>query len=381
MAGTASLFHPSLEGAQHGKKGLEGFLKFTEDAGATGVQPSHYMVQDEEGGWLPAATIKQMVADHELHLDGISGHCLFWVHTTAWTGSPTIRPFIHASMLGESPEAIEAWAEKQALEFLDLCKELGLLMVPMFWGVAHGWEPTTGYMWGQWAWTQDEEADEPGPWDYDLIAEGDERFVTKTAGIREHAAKLGITLGHEIHAGTSAMCARDLLHLAEICGDEVPDEIPADASTNGLGFVLGVNADCSHCWEGEDWRTRFTRVGPRVVGCHVKQYEVIGGMPVRSMEPDWRQRGMRFTRLDKQAVGVDLLAYAELMEQTGYPARYMALHGTESAPLVGEAESATEDLDVVAADAVKHIGQRLCYIPAGEAFDKAIGAVGTEEAE
>ena len=33
------LFHSSVEGAQHGDKGLDGFLKFAHDAGANGAQP------------------------------------------------------------------------------------------------------------------------------------------------------------------------------------------------------------------------------------------------------------------------------------------------------------------------------------------------------
>ena len=68
----------------------------------------------------------------------------------------------------------------------------------MFWGVAFGWELATGYPWGFWK----------GP-GYDLVAEGKERFVKKTAKIRAHAKKLGIYLAHEIHPGTAAMCADD----------------------------------------------------------------------------------------------------------------------------------------------------------------------------
>ena len=39
---------------------------------------------------------------------------------------------------------------------------------------------------------------------FDLLAEGQERFVSKTAKLRAHANALGIRLCHEIHPGTGA---------------------------------------------------------------------------------------------------------------------------------------------------------------------------------
>src|SRR5438477_2413627 len=38
-------FHPSIEGAQHGAKNLPDFLDYAKRSGATGAQPSNYMVQ------------------------------------------------------------------------------------------------------------------------------------------------------------------------------------------------------------------------------------------------------------------------------------------------------------------------------------------------
>ena len=54
-----------------------------------------------------ASTREELIAK----LDGVSGHCAFWVHTTAWTASPSIRPFIPADVAKKSPEQIERWAE------------------------------------------------------------------------------------------------------------------------------------------------------------------------------------------------------------------------------------------------------------------------------
>ena len=81
-------FHSSIEGAQHGAKNLEQFLDYAKRSGAAGAQPSNFML---EGGkpFKRAKEIKRIFEDREMKLDGISCHCPVWVHTTAWTGSPT----------------------------------------------------------------------------------------------------------------------------------------------------------------------------------------------------------------------------------------------------------------------------------------------------
>ena len=105
------LFHASVEGAQHGGKGLEDFVRFAKAAGAAGCQPSNFMLNDpdngDDGGLLPPAWIRDIFARHEMLLDGVSAHCPFWVHTTAWTGSKTIRPFLSEEVAKLSERAIE----------------------------------------------------------------------------------------------------------------------------------------------------------------------------------------------------------------------------------------------------------------------------------
>src|SRR5206468_3802949 len=148
------------------------FLDYAKKSGASGAQPSNYMLQSDNG-FKSAKEIKDTFAKAKMSLDGVSAHCPFWVHTSAWTGTPTIRPFIPADVAKKSADEIEKWAEEYLLRLLDLCAELGVKIVPMFWGVAFGWEVATGYPWGFW------KGD-----DYDLIEEGSERFVKKTAKIR-----------------------------------------------------------------------------------------------------------------------------------------------------------------------------------------------------
>ena len=165
-------FHPSIEGAQHGAKSLTAFLDYAKNSGATGAQPSNYML-DDGGKFKKPADIKNAFASRGLTLDGISAHCPFWVHTTAWTGSPTVRPFLPPDVAGKSAAEVEKWSESYVLRFLDLAAALEVRIIPMFWGVAFGWELATGYPWGFWK-----------GGDYDLLAEGKERFVKKTAKIR-----------------------------------------------------------------------------------------------------------------------------------------------------------------------------------------------------
>ena len=118
-----SVYHSSIEGAQHGAKSLADFLAYAKRSGAAGAQPSNYMLQDGSG-FKSAQEIRDAFSLAGLRLDGVSGHCPIWVHSTAWTGSPTIRPFIPAEVAQKSPAEIEAWAEDYVLRLLDLLAEL-----------------------------------------------------------------------------------------------------------------------------------------------------------------------------------------------------------------------------------------------------------------
>jgi sugar phosphate isomerase/epimerase len=340
------IVHPSIEGAQHGAKPLAQFLAYAKKSGAKGAQPSNFMLQNENGGFQSAKEIKSAFAKAALSLDGISAHCPFWVHTTAWTGSPTIRPFVPAEVAKKSPADIEKWAEDYLLRLLDLCAELDVKIVPMFWGVASGWELATGYPWGFWK-----------GGDYDLLAEGRDRFVKKTAKLRQHARRLGIFLCHEIHPGTAAMCADDFNRLVDICdGDR----------------CLAVNADPSHCWEGESWESRFQKVGPRIYASHVKNFAIRPGLPLRRMESNWQKRAVQF--VDISTGDLNLTRYVELLIHVGYPQRYCQVMKTNTAPLVVEAESAYRDLDATSANGIQFVRDQLCFPLAAGSFEEGMGA-------
>lgn len=338
-------FHPSIEGAQHGAKSLAEFLDYARKSGATGAQPSNYMLHSESG-FKSAKEIKDTFAKAKLSLDGVSAHCPFWVHTTAWTGSPTIRPFIPGDVAKKSPEQIEQWAEDYVLKLMDLCAELKVKIIPMFWGAAFGWELATGYPWGFWK-----------GGDYDLVKEGQERFVKKTAKIRKHAKTLGIYLAHEIHPGTAAMCADDFNMLVKICGGDK---------------CLTVNADPSHCWEGEGWEARFRKVGARVYACHVKNFAIRKGLPLRMMAPNWPDRAMQF--VDIPTGDLNMTRYVECLINIGYPQRYCQVTGAKTAPLVVEAESAYRDLDATSANGIAYVRDHLCFPLAAGSFEEGMGA-------
>lgn len=338
-------YHSSIEGAQHGAKTLAQFLDYAKKSGAAGAQPSNFMLQDGDK-FKSAKEIKAAFAKAKLQLDGISAHCPFWVHTTAWTGSPTVRPFIPADVAKKSVGEIEKWAEDYCLRLMDLCAELGVKIIPMFWGVAFGWEMATGYPWGFWKGAG-----------YDFLKEGQDRFVKKTGKLRTHARKLGLYLAHEIHGGTAAMTADDFNMLVQICGGDK---------------CLVVNADPSHCWEGEDFETRFRKVGTRVYAAHVKNHVIRRSMPVRMMAPDWPDRAMQF--VDIPSGELNMVRYAELLIHIGYPRRYCDVMGTKTAPLVVEAESAYRDLDATSANGIQYVRDNLCFPLAAGSFEEGMGA-------
>ena len=343
-----SIFHSSIEGAQHGPKGLDNFLAFAKESGAGGAQPSNYMLEDSDDGtkFKSAADIKSAFEKNGLRMDGISGHCPFWLHTSVWTGTKSGNPFIHGAQADKSPDQLEAFYEDYCLRLMDLMAELNIKILPMFWGVAFGWEMATGYPWGFWAGDG-----------FDLMKQGQERFVKKTQKLRDHANSLGMILAHEIHPGTGAMCADEFNMLVDICdGDK----------------CLGVNADPSHCWEGEDWETRFNKVGDRIYDCHVKNFTIHNGVPLRKMDGDWHNRAMQFTDL---ATGdLNMTRYVEVMMKLGYPQRYCKVMGTDSAPLVVEAESNYRDGDATSADGIKYVQEQLCFPVQEGSFEDAMGA-------
>ena len=153
------------------------------------------------------------------------------------------------------------------------------------------------------------------------------------------------------------MCADDFNLLVEICdGDQ----------------CLAVNADPSHCWEGESWEARFQKVGARIYACHVKNFTIRRGLPLRMMEPAWQKRAMQF--VDLPTGDLNLTRYVELLIHVGYPQRYCRVMKTKTAPLVVEAESAYRDLDATSANGIQFVRDQLCFPLAAGSFEEGMGA-------
>jgi len=344
---TRRLFHASLEGAQHGGKSLQQLVRFAKASGCKGAQPSNFHVTKPDGSLMTAKEVMAVFEAEEMLLDGISAHCPYWVHGTAWTESKTVLPFVPAGVPKESAESIEQGVADYIKRLHDLSAECNNHFIQMFFGLYWGWEVGTGYPWGLWR---------APDGSYDLIAEGDARLVSKALPLVKHAEGANQYLGHEIHRGTGALCADDWLRLFGLLNENE---------------ALGVNADGSHTWEGEDFETRFRKVGPHITGCHVKDMVIMPGMNLSCMQPDWKKRPMQFTRLGRGGLNLD--RYAKLMYEVGYQERYCRIQGTLTAPLVGEAEDADWDLDFVADDAGKFISTELCNPVAEGSFEDQMG--------
>lgn len=103
----------------------------------------------------------------------------------------------------------------------------------------------------------------------------------------------------------------------------------------------------------------------------MKNHHVKPGMPLRCMTPDWPSRPMQFTPLDHG--DLDMLRYTELMIEIGYPQRFCTLHGTETAPLVVEAEAAYENLNDVSGEGIQYVDKVCCFGVAEDSFEKGMG--------
>jgi len=174
---------------------------------------------------------------------------------------------------------------------------------------------------------------------------------------KKKANDLGIIVSVWIHPGTGAMCADDFLMLVQICDNDP---------------CLAVNADPSHCWEGEGWETRFLKVGKYRHAAHVKNFVIRPGFPLRAMESSWPKRAMQFT--DLPSGDLNMKRYVELLLHVGYRDRYCKLNGTDSAPLVVEAESAHRDLDHTSANGIAYVRDHCCWPAAGGSFEDGMGA-------
>jgi hypothetical protein len=113
-------------------------------------------------------------------------------------------------------------------------------------------------------------------------------------------------------------------------------------------------------------------VAPRVYACHVKNFVIRKGVPLRKAEASWQARAMQF--VDIPTGDLNMTRYVELLIHIGYPQRYCEIMKTNSAPLVVEAESAYRDVDATSANGIQFVRDNLCFPTATGSFEDGMGA-------
>ena len=81
-------YHPSIEGAQHGAKTLAQFLDYARKSGATGAQPSNFMLHEGEkqsfgfsglgGSRMGPVAIKRFFRVQAMYANRLDGNVPWW---------------------------------------------------------------------------------------------------------------------------------------------------------------------------------------------------------------------------------------------------------------------------------------------------------------
>ena len=79
-------------------------------------------------------------------------------------------------------------------------------------------------------------------------------------------------------------------------------------------------------------------------------------------------------RTDLPTGDLNMVRYAEMLVNIGYPQRYCQTMGTKTAPLVVEAESAYRDLEATSANGIQYVRDNLCFPLAAGSFEEGMGA-------
>lgn len=301
------------EGAQHGGKLLPQLLIDAGNAGFDVMQPSGNPNHIDFARCADDAAYAAWVrAVHKAaNIPLLSGS----VHMDAYLFLATIydnRARDIARPPGDlTDEQIQKMLQYRMAKVIIGAARLGVRVLHLFWGQA-GQVPPYG-------WPFHEE-------DGKNIQRMRQRTADLLRPLVELAAKLGIYLCHEIHFGTIAMNAEDMIAIWELLG-------------RPWNFVLGF--DPSHFWHGETWvqaLDKLRKAGIRVIVCHFKQTILVPGRPQLSYQSDDRLRGMMFSRLNASSGIVDMNLYAGqlLLPGTGLAEFW---HGECDLPIPGYAEA------------------------------------------
>lgn len=300
------------EGAQHGGTALPQLLINAGDAGFDVMQPSGNHI-DLARCARDAAYAAWVLAVHKaanIPLLSVSVHMDAYFDLSA-LHSKRARAIQQGEGEFVDDEQLQQLLHHRMAEIIVGAARLGIQVLHLFWGQP-GEVPAYGWPFH-----------EPGGANVQRMRE---LFVQLVKPLVELAAKVGIYLCHEIHYGTIAMNAGDLIKVWEMMGK------PAN-------FCVGF--DPSHFWHGEQWWNALDKLvdaGMKVYVCHFKQAVLLDGRAKLGYEADDRFRGMMFSVLDASQGIVDMNLYAGQLTLKGVGLAEF-WHGQCDLPIPGYAEA------------------------------------------
>lgn len=319
-------FGPEL--GQYGADNLPHVLNMCKSIGAKVAQPSANHID-----LVRAATdmgycdwVKAIFAHYSIPMTTISIHCETYA-AFAISDNSRAEMFCAGGAEGDPLEVQKRLLNRLQLMFIGAAN-LGIPALHLFWGMpdnlpCYGWQPTTPVQ----------------------VLAMRQKFAELVKPLLATAKALGIYLCHEIHFGTIAMTADDLIAVWELLGK--PKE-----------FAVGF--DPSHFWHGENWIValdKLRKAGMKIILAHAKNFIIHPGRPLLGHQMDDRERGMHFTNLEEPRGEVAFDPYIGSVLMGGMADFWIMEHNVP-APIYAEAENPHQDIRVCTRSGVKFLTGR-----------------------